>query len=620
MVKRIIKYILIMLGIGVILFLVVINAPRFYDTSCRFLEILDLDNLENFIEIYNNKSTGVIDSSLNEIGDAVEDFVENVTTSINKPFEEIIFEILTKALDISFNFIIYFCNYGLNIILLSYILTHETLTGTNINIKTSPLATIYIKLSEVIDLSKKLVLNTLIYIKNLISKYRRQIALVVFALLFATGILYKIIVEIIIVFITYVISVFKLETYVFVLEIFKAIFAFIYPNLRYITLWVFIPTLIVLVFLRAIIKAEYKLRKNHERLKEFAKDKLTQTTFINGPPGTGKTLLNVSLSLASEENYIDELEKQLLEYELKYKNLNFALVRKYPNNYLEHKEYIDKYNLLTTRGTYLISNYAIYSPYFNEYSKIFNFDYMRVNKKTEYYPLDEYIVISLSEFDKEYNSHDNKKEVGEDGAATFFSTVSHDLKRHTKIFVDYQLKDQVPLRIRGNSEYFININKRKRKYPFLLYLYYLPIIGLNKIVKSLIKKYELIQKRVSKKSVRKTLARYKRNDITLLYIVLRHLAYKLDKISTFFNNYYYFKLDITLSEEDKTNEEKHKLYINIKDLSYKNMNLYDSTFLSYAYEQKKNKDFKDIDKFTSLRPTIDELSKCNSRFYNNINT
>ena len=146
-----------MLGIGVILFLVVINAPRFYDTSCRFLEILDLDNLENFIEIYNNKSTGVIDSSLNEIGDAVEDFVENVTTSVNKPFEEILFEILTKALDISFNFLIYFCNYGLNIILLSYILTHETLTGTNINIKTSPLATIYIKLSEVIDLFKKII-------------------------------------------------------------------------------------------------------------------------------------------------------------------------------------------------------------------------------------------------------------------------------------------------------------------------------------------------------------------------------------------------------------------------------------------------------------------------------
>lgn len=185
-------------------------------------------------------------------------------------------------------------------------------------------------------------------------------------------------------------------------------------------------------------------------------------------------MINVSLSLASEENYIEESEKALLDSEMQYKYLNFATIRQNPKDFPEHKKYIDTYELLNNRGTFLISNYSIYSPLFNEYSKIFNFDYMRVNKKTDYYPLDEYIVISLSEFDKEYNSHDNKKEVGEDGAATFFSTVSHNLKRHTKIFVDYQLKDQVPLRIRGNSEYFITIKERKKKYPLLLFIYYLP--------------------------------------------------------------------------------------------------------------------------------------------------
>ena len=124
---------------------------------------------------------------------------------------------------------------------------------------------------------------------------------------------------------------------------------------------------------------------------------------------------------------------------------------------------------------------------------------MRVNKPTDIYPLDEYIVISLSEFDKEYNSHDNKKEVGEDGVATFFSTVSHNLKRYTKIFVDYQLKDQVPLRIRGNSEYFITIKDRKKKFPLLLFLYYLPIKGLSILVKKLITKYELKKRTISKK-------------------------------------------------------------------------------------------------------------------------
>ena len=40
------------------------------------------------------------------------------------------------------------------------------------------------------------------------------------------------------------------------------------------------------------------------------------------------------------------------------------------------------------------SNPTIYSPYFSEYSKIFNFDYMRKNIQAAEYPLEEYIVIS----------------------------------------------------------------------------------------------------------------------------------------------------------------------------------------------------------------------------------
>ena len=65
--------------------------------------------------------------------------------------------------------------------------------------------------------------------------------------------------------------------------------------------------------------------------------------------------------------------------------------------------------------------------------------------------------------------------------------------------------------------------------------------------------------------------------------------------------------------------KKKKLFINIIDLSYNGQNLYDSTFLSFAYEQKKNTEFKDLDTFTQLAPPIEELEKCNSKFYNKIN-
>lgn len=210
-------------------------------------------------------------------------------------------------------------------------------------------------------------------------------------------------------------------------------------------------------------------------------------------------MLNVGLTLASEENYIEELEKKLLDYEMQYKYLNFAKVRANPQEFPEHIEYINTYDLLTNRKSFIISNYPIYSPYFNEYSKLWSFNYMRKNKQKEY-PLEEYVVISISEFDKEYNSHDDKKLVGEDGVHTFFSTVSHDLKRHVKLFVDYQLKDQVPLRIRGNAEYIITIKKREKKYPFLLYVYYLPFKLTNKIVRYYIKKYELKRTKINQKT------------------------------------------------------------------------------------------------------------------------
>ena len=403
------------------------------------------------------------------------------------------------------------------------------------------------------------------------------------------------------------------------ISIIKFVITFIYPIISHVPSFIWITSIIILVFFDAILRAKLRLKRNHKRLKEFAKDDLTQTTFINGAPGTGKTLLNVSLSLASEENYIDELENILLNYEIKYKEINFASIRKEPDKYPLHKDYIDTLNKLNYRGTFIISNYAIYSPYYNEYSKIFNFDYMRKNIKADIYPLEEYIVISLSELDKEYNSHDDMKAVGADGAATFFSTVSHDLKRHTKIFCDYQLKDQVPLRIRGNAEYFIHIEKRKKKYPFLLMLYYAPFKLLNKITNSLILRYETKKNRVNKETYRQGKQEYKRNDYSLIYAILRNTSYKLSRICNWFEKYSFFKLNLIVSQEDNKQGIKKTVYINLCDLEINKQKLYDSTFLSFAYEQKKNYEYKDLENYTNLTPSIEELNKCNSKFYNKIN-
>lgn len=623
MAKKIIKISSIVLGIGLLLFLVIINVNTFSSTTYRFIEIFDISNLKNIFEVYIGKSTVIYEESVKEVETNVSSFVESLSTAFDRPFEEVLADFINSFLEFTFSFIVYFCNYGLNAILLSYIFFHETLSGTQEKIRVTPFAYGYYSIVKSIDFAKRKTIQGIKYIISIISKYRRIIALIILLILTANGWLYRFLVEVLIFLITYVIRMINLETYILVFQIIQAAFIFVYPKLKYIPTFIWIPILIILIFLKAISRAEYRLKKNHQRLKDFVKDDLTQTCFINGCPGTGKTLLNMSLSLACEENFIEDLESQLLDYEIKYKNLNFAEVRKYPEQYPEHKEYIRIYELLNARKSFIISNYAIYSPLFDDYSKIFNFDYMRVNKKTDYYPLEEYIIISISEFDKEYNSHDDKKVVGEDGAATFFSTVSHDLKRHAKIFVDYQLRQQVPLRIRGNSEYFIRIQNRKRKYPLLLFVYYLPFLGAFKLTKYFLKKYEQKKKRVEKKSNRLGKGTYKRNDVTLLYAILRRFAACLQIICNWFDQFYYFKLSTTISQEDEndtaTKGTKKALCINIRDLSYKNQRLYDSTFLSYSYEEKKNQEFKDLDTFTKLSPSKDELAKCHSRFYDKIN-
>ena len=151
-------------------------------------------------------------------------------------------------------------------------------------------------------------------------------------------------------------------------------------------------------------------------------------------------------------------------------------------------------------------------------------------------------------------------------------------------------------------------------------LYYLPFKLTYKVIRYDIKKYELRKQRITKISMRKGQATYKRNDLTLPYIILRNLATSLKRVCDWFDSFYYFKLSTVVSQEGDIKGIKKKLCINIRDLSYNNQNLYDSTFLSFAYEQKKNTNFKDLPTFTQLTPPIEELDQCNSKFYNKINS
>ena len=607
MVKKIIKNSFEVLFLGLCLFIVLQSTSLFIYATDRAVTIIDIEKVKAFFELTSEeKFTGY----LYEIYEEIYRFFKYISSlDIEK--------ILTLLWDFILDFIIYFCNFGLNILLVIVIILHETFTKEEAEIKTSNGAKFYLWIQS----KKSMFWNFLkLKLKSLwsyIKTKKRPILFHIFLILVSSGYTYLFLVEFIIFLEVYLIRLFNLEMYQMIFSILKYLFVELYPIIRDMPKFVLYISLIILVFVSAVSRANYKLRMNHERLKKFVKEDITQTTFINGPPGSGKTLVNSSLTLIAEENYIDEFENNMLNYEIKHPSFNFATVRKQLSN--DHQEYFKNYDMLINRNTYVTSNYSIYSPYFLRYSKIFDFNWMRKNKKVDRYPLEEYIVISISELDKEYNSHDDMKAVGEDGAATFFSTVSHDLKRHVKIFCDYQLKDQVPLRIRGNSEYFYTIESRKKKYPILLYLYYLPFILIKKTLMSWISKYESKKKRINPKTERKGPAVFKRNDYTFIYAFLRHSLNTIDKICNWFDHFYFFKITGNLSFQDGIKGDKKNLNINICDLEINNQKLYDSTFLSFAYESKKNFKFRNLDTFTSLTPSVEELTKCNSRFYNKLN-
>lgn len=593
-----------------------INIDSFKNIFERISSIENLSDIKTWFDLYIESNNNIIEDINNKKDEVIDSVINYLTFN---DIKEILGNIFLNIFSFIITFFHYFINIGLNVLLILYICLNESFNCQNLNVKYTKTVKVYFKIKSYLNIILNLILKIFRKIKRMLFDIKIYILITIITILLSNGFIFTLIIEIILFLIVYIIHVLNMEVYKPILSIIKAFIIFIYPHLITLSKFAIVIIITFATLVKAFKSANKRLERNHIRLKRFANEELTQTTFINGPPGVGKTLLNVSLSLASEENIIDELECLLSDYQANYPKVNFAEIRKQTKN-CNHQEYIEIFNKLINRKSLLISNYAIYSPYYYDYSKIFDFNFIRKNIPSKVYALEEHTVISLSELDKEYNSHDDMKQLGVDGAATFFSTVSHDLKRTVKIFCDYQLKDQVPLRIRGNSEYFLKVKKRKKQYPFLLYIYYLPFIQADKVVRSLINKYEKRKTKLNKKTKRKGVGSYKRNDYTFIYAILRSIEYKLKKIKEFFNRYSYFKLTCELSEEDQvTKAKKVNLYLNVTDLEIDNTKLYDSTFLSYAYKQKKNTEFSSLDKFTSLTPTTEELNKCNSRFYNKLN-
>jgi hypothetical protein len=228
----------------------------------------------------------------------------------------------------------------------------------------------------------------------------------------------------------------------------------------------------------------------------------------------------------------------------------------------------------------------------------------------------------VSELDKEYNSHGSRIEVNEDGVHITFGTISHWIHRKGKVFADYQIITQVPLRLRGNAEKFIYIERVKYKMPFLLNLYSVPFKVIYAWMDQVLIKYKYYKLRLTKDSLRKSKRIRKRYDYTFLYSFFRYSVYYLERILQWFSKYLYLKFYVSFTDRDGKKLSSAKVYVNNIDEQYQGSRLYDDVFLARSYEEKKAEALKlknqsvwdKLGTWSSLHPSKEELLSINSRF------
>ncbi len=189
--KKIIISIVVMLEVGFCLFLVLTNTNSFITSTNRLLELSNIPNIKNYFQISNDNSNVIYNEVINDISDKIDTISSNINTFFNRPFGDIMLDIIDNALTFVFNFIIYFCNYGLTIILVLYLFLHETFNGTQLDIRTTPLAYFYIKVDNLRFKIRDKIVSLISKFKGFIHRNKRIIFLLILGLLIANGFIYR---------------------------------------------------------------------------------------------------------------------------------------------------------------------------------------------------------------------------------------------------------------------------------------------------------------------------------------------------------------------------------------------------------------------------------------------
>lgn len=602
--KRFIKnnYIIIL---SVIIGFIIFRLNRFIDPIINIVDNFNAGTFFNRFIIDNiSKFNDTVDNTKLLIKDIIIFFKD---FSLKMFISNIITLVLDNALKI--------ITLLMNLIIISYIMVDSFINKHIADTKKTKLAKYNISINKTLSNLKDKACRLYRYIK----RKKKHIFIGLFIILFMRGILISIIIETGIFLFYYLKSSFEYETYIHVLQIMQTIVILIVK--------IPIPIMVILVmmilFYIAYNQAINKLEKNYRDLKVMLKYDFGMIVIVNGKVNVGKTRSIVSFSLAYIEIMVEEIESILQDIELSFPDINWSEIEK--DQIRHYKEFPDHlyYTMKLHIGKSMIASapFSIKDPYSNKNSNILDFNYLRPNKFGNKMPLESYKILVISEFDKEYSSHYNKKDVGEDGLHIAFATLSHWLERKGKLFVDYQQQAQLPLNVRGNAESSIYILDSRYKYPFLLSFIKAPFDLLNELVTNIIRSYEKYKRYIIKDSRRKDKAIRKRHDYTFIYSILRYIHYYLNKyVNTWFDKFYYVKYYAEIRDTENNVLNKITYNINTQDEIFKGSKLYDSTFLSKGYEEKAHKVqhgwSETMEEWKSIKPDSEQLKKVNSSYIN----
>lgn len=606
----------------------------FYIDRYIYYRISDMALKGTLIPFY--KYSVGIQEDFDNIVDSTSSFFKNLSWTKFKDFAVGLFNPMT----------ILIIAYVIQFIVILRILLILWIKGSNKKYKTSKLALGLIRLVDYIN-------KTIQDIKGFYGSNKKRVLL---SFLLCSGILILLVFETFLFLIDYIVSMASFTSHILLFNIFKWLIVNVVKFILHGNKIIVISVILLVYFKVAEISAFKKLARNWARFKAMISESATVNA-VAGEPGSGKTLTLSQAALAATENFLDEYERAMAEFEVKYPSFNFAKVRLLLKIfYLDFNE-DELENVIKTcpnivydlfklhefinadisrmffnefyRGTCIVGLMPINDPYFNSFCRIGSVASMRFFQKMDSFPYEPDMTLIFPEYDKEFNSHDDKATVGEDGTFAFFALLSHLLERHGSAWLDSQDETQGIRRIRSVAGGFYHLEKRKVCMPLALKIIYKPILWLyNQLLKVILAYLGYRPKTEGKWTVRKKQVVYKRNNLSFIYQVMKYIGFIFNSIVGYLEKFQYFKIYAEYATNDEYRNSKQIHYsINVMDLEHEGERIYNSTPFKKFYDDMKTILYKEkgikqnllmLEKWTSLEPSLLEYAKTNLRNYSKI--